>query len=294
MPEAPVSPYSWAHETPARRSLRGLRRRRVRGARACRHRLRARGRRRGQHRRRPPSRPTARRAVVNRSTSALSPRSRCSTPRHPHRRHRPTRRSRRGHRQRPDQRQGLRERGRLRRRRADGLQRRPGRAGSRSASPKSFAPGDKNFDFDLNQVSITPKRAEAVDFSEGYYDVAQAIIVLNDSEFADALAGRPEGRQDRRSDRHHLADCGRGRHRRRPPRWPSSTTRTPPSRPSSTARSTRSSPTSTPRSTSLPSRSRRVDHRRPVPDGERPRAVRTALREGQPAGHLRQHRRSRR
>ena len=43
---------------------------------------------------------------------------------------------------------------------------------------KSYAPGPKDFDFDINQISITPKRAEAVDFSEGYYDVAQAVVAL--------------------------------------------------------------------------------------------------------------------
>ena len=30
----------------------------------------------------------------------------------------------------------------------------------------SYAPGPKKFDFDINQISITPKRAERVDFSE--------------------------------------------------------------------------------------------------------------------------------
>ncbi|MDI1289803.1 MAG: transporter substrate-binding domain-containing protein, partial [bacterium] len=32
----------------------------------------------------------------------------------------------------------------------------------------SYAPGDKAFDFDINQISITPKRAKVVDFSDGY------------------------------------------------------------------------------------------------------------------------------
>jgi polar amino acid transport system substrate-binding protein len=44
---------------------------------------------------------------------------------------------------------------------------------------KSYAPGDKDFDFDINQISITPKRAEVVDFSDGYYQAAQAVIALN-------------------------------------------------------------------------------------------------------------------
>ena len=33
----------------------------------------------------------------------------------------------------------------------------------------SYKPGPKDFDFDINQISINPKRAEAVDFSDGYY-----------------------------------------------------------------------------------------------------------------------------
>ncbi|HET6154484.1 MAG TPA: ABC transporter substrate-binding protein [Marmoricola sp.] len=43
----------------------------------------------------------------------------------------------------------------------------------------SYAPGPKNFDFDINQISITPARAKAVDFSDGYYSAAQAVVVLD-------------------------------------------------------------------------------------------------------------------
>jgi len=50
----------------------------------------------------------------------------------------------------------------------------------------SYAPGDKNFDFDVNQISITPERAEVVDFSDGYYTVNQAVIALKDSPIAGA------------------------------------------------------------------------------------------------------------
>lgn len=50
----------------------------------------------------------------------------------------------------------------------------------------SYAPGDKNFDFDINQISITPERAEVVDFSDGYYTVNQAVVALNDSAVANA------------------------------------------------------------------------------------------------------------
>ncbi len=52
----------------------------------------------------------------------------------------------------------------------------------------SYAPGDKQFDFDINQISITPNRAEVVDFSDGYYQAAQAVIVMKGSEFEDAAS----------------------------------------------------------------------------------------------------------
>jgi polar amino acid transport system substrate-binding protein len=50
----------------------------------------------------------------------------------------------------------------------------------------AFAPGEKDFDFDINQVSITDERDEAVDFSDGYYDVNQAIVGYTDSAAAEA------------------------------------------------------------------------------------------------------------
>ena len=50
----------------------------------------------------------------------------------------------------------------------------------------SYAPGDKAFDFDINQISITPKRQKVVDFSDGYYTVNQAVVALNDSPIANA------------------------------------------------------------------------------------------------------------
>jgi polar amino acid transport system substrate-binding protein len=51
---------------------------------------------------------------------------------------------------------------------------------------KSYAPGAKDFDFDINQISITPKRQKAVDFSDGYYTVNQAVVALNDSPLSGA------------------------------------------------------------------------------------------------------------
>jgi polar amino acid transport system substrate-binding protein len=50
----------------------------------------------------------------------------------------------------------------------------------------SFAPGPKNFDFDVNEISITPQREKAVDFSAPYYTANQAIVVLKSSEAAQA------------------------------------------------------------------------------------------------------------
>ena len=50
----------------------------------------------------------------------------------------------------------------------------------------SYAPGNKNFDFDINQISITPERAKVVDFSDGYYTVNQAVVAFNDSPIAGA------------------------------------------------------------------------------------------------------------
>ena len=41
---------------------------------------------------------------------------------------------------------------------------------------KSFAPGPRDYDFAMQQVEATEKRAESVDFSAGYFDVNQALI----------------------------------------------------------------------------------------------------------------------
>ena len=50
----------------------------------------------------------------------------------------------------------------------------------------SYKPGAKNFDFDINQISITPARAEVVDFSDGYYEAAQAVLALEGTPGAGA------------------------------------------------------------------------------------------------------------
>src|SRR5207253_1430695 len=50
----------------------------------------------------------------------------------------------------------------------------------------SFAPGPKDFDFDVNQISISPVREKAVDFSAPYYTANQAVVALKSSDAASA------------------------------------------------------------------------------------------------------------
>jgi polar amino acid transport system substrate-binding protein len=45
----------------------------------------------------------------------------------------------------------------------------------------SYAPGPKKFDFDINEISYTAQRAQAVSFSSSYYDVQQALVALKSS-----------------------------------------------------------------------------------------------------------------
>jgi polar amino acid transport system substrate-binding protein len=67
---------------------------------------------------------------------------------------------------------------------------------------KVVQPGPKDFDFDVNQVSITEPRRKAVDFSSGYYDVVQTVITNKGStidgasslaDLADAKLGAQVG-----------------------------------------------------------------------------------------------------
>jgi polar amino acid transport system substrate-binding protein len=50
----------------------------------------------------------------------------------------------------------------------------------------SFRPGEKDFDFDINQISVTEERDRAVDFSDSYYEVNQALVALEGTEIANA------------------------------------------------------------------------------------------------------------
>ncbi|MDX6594905.1 MAG: polar amino acid transport system substrate-binding protein [Solirubrobacterales bacterium] len=52
----------------------------------------------------------------------------------------------------------------------------------------SYAPGPKSFDFDVNEISITPARAKVVDFSSPYYTANQAVVALKNSDAAGATS----------------------------------------------------------------------------------------------------------
>ena len=59
---------------------------------------------------------------------------------------------------------------------------------TRTKFDAAIAPGPKDFDFDINQVSISEERAQAVDFSSPYYDVAQVVITVGGSKAAKATS----------------------------------------------------------------------------------------------------------
>jgi len=53
---------------------------------------------------------------------------------------------------------------------------------------QSFRPGKKPFDFYITQVSYTPERDKAVDFSKSYYFVNQALVARKGTEIAKATS----------------------------------------------------------------------------------------------------------
>ena len=67
----------------------------------------------------------------------------------------------------------------------------------------AYAPGDKKFDIDINQVSISDARRKAVDFSSGYYDVTQTVISVKGAKIEGAASvADSQGGQARRDGRH--------------------------------------------------------------------------------------------
>ena len=51
----------------------------------------------------------------------------------------------------------------------------------RTTFDEAIAPGEKNFDFNMQQYSITPEREETISFSDPYYSSNQAIVALEGS-----------------------------------------------------------------------------------------------------------------
>lgn len=56
----------------------------------------------------------------------------------------------------------------------------------RTGFDEAVAPGEKDWDFNLQQYSITDERKQVVDFSAPYYTVQQAIVAAKDSKIKDA------------------------------------------------------------------------------------------------------------
>ncbi|MEP6752544.1 MAG: ABC transporter substrate-binding protein [Candidatus Dormiibacterota bacterium] len=50
----------------------------------------------------------------------------------------------------------------------------------------SYAPGPKKFDFDINEISVTPEREQVVSFSKSYFDVNQAVVSLKSNPIVNA------------------------------------------------------------------------------------------------------------
>lgn len=58
----------------------------------------------------------------------------------------------------------------------------------RTTFDEAIAPGPKNFDFNLQQFSITPEREQNVDFSSPYYETTQVVITTAASRAAGATS----------------------------------------------------------------------------------------------------------
>jgi polar amino acid transport system substrate-binding protein len=51
---------------------------------------------------------------------------------------------------------------------------------------QTYKPGPKNYDFAIEQISYSAKRAQAVDFTESYYNVNQALVSVKDNPITKA------------------------------------------------------------------------------------------------------------
>ena len=59
---------------------------------------------------------------------------------------------------------------------------------TRTGFDEAVAPGEKDYDFNVQQYSITAERDEVVDFSDAYYEVEQAIVAAEDNDIASAAS----------------------------------------------------------------------------------------------------------
>jgi len=58
----------------------------------------------------------------------------------------------------------------------------------RTGFDEAIAPGDKGWDFNIQQYSITETRDEVVDFSDPYYTTRQSLVTFADSPYAGATS----------------------------------------------------------------------------------------------------------
>jgi len=59
---------------------------------------------------------------------------------------------------------------------------------TRTGFDEAVAPGEKDYDFNVQQYSITAERDEVVDFSDAYYEVEQAIVAAEGNDIANATS----------------------------------------------------------------------------------------------------------
>ena len=57
-----------------------------------------------------------------------------------------------------------------------------------SAFDQSYAPGPKNWDFNIQQISYNAKRAQAVEFSDSYYDESEALVAVKGTPITHATS----------------------------------------------------------------------------------------------------------
>jgi polar amino acid transport system substrate-binding protein len=59
---------------------------------------------------------------------------------------------------------------------------------------QTYKPGPTDYDFAIEQISYSPKRAQAVDFSDSYYDEAQAVVAVKGTPITNAKSVADLGR----------------------------------------------------------------------------------------------------